>query len=276
MSASDDESPPPAKKLCVKAPAVPEAPPDAAAEYARRDAAVEAARRKLARCDERQAFFRAQWHGAQKDGTPDEEAEALEVRWIAAYTDQGKAQKAYEAALAAFRTAPLGPVPEYGPDTPAGRHSPPPGVAYPGPSTTGGWTNPHVSLFQEAVKHGVKSRHLRILKPKHPAGGRFHIVENPKRDGDGGRGTVNDIWALETDHPERLKERAARWGSNITDPLHIVMNSTGKYYAGYALCTLHDGPYLPTDQLRTHISIPLALVSPFMHSVAAHGTIEER
>ena len=148
----------------------------------------------------------------------------------------------------------------------------PPAAAYPGPSTTGGWPSPHVLVFSEVVKGGVTSGHLQILKPSRPDGRSFYIVERPECDG--GCGTEKDIWALETTDPERLKERAARWGSDITDRLYIVMNSTGKYYAGFSLCKLHDGPYLPKEQLRTHIRVPPELVSPFMRSVAVDGTVE--
>lgn len=230
-----------------------EAEPDYAANYARLGVAFEAARRKLAGRVERQAFFRAKWHKARKDGRPDEEAEALLVGWIAADTDQKNAQKAYEAALAEFRNAPLGPVPEYGPDNTGGRWAVPAGVAPPGPSTIDGYGNPHVYLFWEVVNDNIKKRYLRVLKPKHP-GGRYYIVA--WGEGDGGRGTDNDVWALETRDPDRLEERSIRLKSIVTDPLWIVMNSTGKYYAGNALCILHDGPHLPKDQLRTHISVP--------------------
>jgi hypothetical protein len=102
------DSPPPVKKLCVKAPA----PPDAAAMSARLDAAVEATGRKVAKLDELEDPLRWKWHKAQKDGTPDEEAEALEGRWIAAYNRRKEARKEHKAALAALRTADLGPVPE--------------------------------------------------------------------------------------------------------------------------------------------------------------------
>ena len=275
------DSPPPAKKVCIEGTGPDAADEktcievsgsDFAAEYARLDAAVEAARREQARRDEREAFFRAQWHEAQKDGTPDDEAEALEVRWIAAYESKKEAREKYAAALAAFRAAPLGPVPEYDSKNPGGIWAMPPAAAYPGPSTTGGWTNPHVLMFSEVVKGGVTSGHLQILKPRHPDGRSFYIVEHPECDG--GRGTVEDIWALETTDRKCLEERAARWGSDITDRLYIVMNSTGKYYAGFSLCKLHDGPYLPKEQLRTHIRVPPELVSPFMRSVAVDGTVE--
>ncbi len=75
-------------------------------------AAGEATGRKKAKLYELEYSLRWKWHKAQKDGTSDEEADALEGQWVAAYNRLKEARKEHKAALAALRTANLSSVPE--------------------------------------------------------------------------------------------------------------------------------------------------------------------
>lgn len=79
---------------------------------AKLNAAVEATGRKVAKLDELEDPLRWKWYKAQKDGTPDEEAEALEGQWVAAYNRRKEARKEHKAALAALWTVNLSSVPE--------------------------------------------------------------------------------------------------------------------------------------------------------------------
>jgi len=75
-------------------------------------AAVEATGRKVAKLDELEDPLRWEWYKAQKDGTSDKEADALEGQWVATYNRLKEARKEHKAALAALRTANLSSVPE--------------------------------------------------------------------------------------------------------------------------------------------------------------------
>jgi len=126
--------------------------------------------------------------------------------------------------------------------------------------------SPHVHLFRQVVDAGIRSGHLKILK-SHPSG--LSIVPtDPDSD--------HAVWLLDCDTQSEkwLRQRLHLFCGAIPLSLSLVINTSGRWFPGYAIARLHDSVALPKDQQITHVYVEIEAASRLMRAVAVEGTTD--
>lgn len=119
-------------------------------------------------------------------------------------------------------------------------------------------------LFRQVVDAGIRSGHLKILR-SHKS--ELSIVPtDPDSD--------HAVWLLDCDTKSEkwLRRRLHLFRGAIPLPLNLVINTSGRWFPGYAIARLHDSVALPKDQQITHVYVEIEAASPLMRAVAVEGT----